>query len=116
VTLSAALALSLAATTPTTFPRSSTKAPPELPGYTGTLIGVQAFYTHIKSQAKVLINVPSFAITCWLFANVEYPGNLKFHFYKDTMKVNTTEIDHILVLLTYYFKKDSFTRKEVNEY
>ena len=31
------------------------------------------------------------------------------------MKVNATEIDQLLVPLTSYFKKDSFTRKEVNE-
>ncbi len=34
----AARALNLADTTPTTLPRSSTNAPPELPGCTGTLI------------------------------------------------------------------------------
>ena len=32
------------------------------------------------------------------------------------MKVNTTEIDQLLVPLTSYFKKDSFTHKEVNEH
>ena len=38
VAASAADASSLAATMPTTFPRASTNAPPELPGCTGRLI------------------------------------------------------------------------------
>ena len=38
VAASAADASSLAATMPTTFPRASTSAPPELPGCTGRLI------------------------------------------------------------------------------
>ncbi len=59
-------------------------------------------------------NILSSTLTCCGLGSMTLAATKKFHYFKQTMKVNTTEIDQLLVPLTSYFKKDSFTRKEVN--